>query len=105
MATVQVVGSPADFDVDGFAAFLAAQPDLGTKATPTLLRVTADLPVTATRKVDKPALKRLQWRGTDPVFELREGRYRPLTAERAADLREEFARHGRLAFLHDAPER
>lgn len=99
MATLQVAGSPDDFDVDDFARFLAEQPDLGTKWAPALLRVTQDLPVTATRKVDKPALKRLQWRGADPVFERGGEGYVRLTADRAEHLREEFARHRRTTLL------
>ncbi|GAA4720349.1 AMP-binding protein [Nocardioides conyzicola] len=99
MATLQVAGDPGAFDVAGFAAFLDAQPDLGTKWAPGLLRVTGDLPVTATRKVDKPALKRLQWSGADPVFERTPDGYRRLTPERDAELRAEFSRHRRTALL------
>jgi fatty-acyl-CoA synthase len=99
MATLQVAGSPAAFDIAGFADFLAGQADLGTKWAPALLRITGDLPVTATRKVDKPTLKRLQWSGADPVFELGEAGYRPLTPDRDAELRAEFARHRRTALL------
>lgn len=99
MATLQVAGDPDAFDTDAFAAFLAAQSDLGTKWAPSLLRITGDLPVTATRKVDKPALKRLQWGGADPVHERVDGAYVRLTAERVAELRSEFARHRRTALL------
>ncbi len=99
MATLQVLGSPVDFDLATFTGFLAEQSDLGTKWAPTLLRVTDDLPVTATRKVDKPALKRLQWRGTDPVFERVGDRYLALTPERDRELRAEFAEHRRTALL------
>ncbi|MBZ5741366.1 AMP-binding protein [Nocardioides mangrovi] len=99
MATLQVTGSPADFDLVGFAGFLDDQPDLGTKWAPSLVRLTRDLPVTATRKVDKPTLKRLQWGGADPVFERTADGYRPLTADRAEELRAEFARHRRTALL------
>ena len=52
----------AELDPDGFADFLAAQADLGTKAAPRFLRVTAALPATQTNKVLK---RRLQQEGTD----------------------------------------
>src|SRR2546430_17445264 len=41
----------ATFEPEGFAAFLSAQPDLGTKWTPRFVRVGATLPVTQTSKV------------------------------------------------------
>ena len=41
----------AVFDPDAFAAFLAAQPDMGTKWTPRFVRVAEALPTTATSKV------------------------------------------------------
>src|SRR5207245_11372693 len=41
----------ATFDPEGFAAFLAAQPDLGTKWAPRFVRVAATLPVPAPRQV------------------------------------------------------
>ncbi|WP_414813158.1 AMP-binding enzyme [Nocardioides sp. Root1257] len=99
MATLQVSGDPEAFDVPAFAGFLEEQTDLGTKWAPGLLRITRDLPVTATRKVDKPALKRLQWSGADPVFERTRDGYVPLTPERDAELRAEFAQHRRTALL------
>lgn len=72
----------AEFDPDGFAEFLAAQADLGTKAAPRLVRITAELPATQTNKVLK---RRLQQDGTDvddPVWH-RPGKalvYVPLSA-------------------------
>ncbi|SDC99564.1 AMP-binding protein [Nocardioides lianchengensis] len=100
MATLQVADDPAGFDVAGFATFLDAQRDLGTKWAPRFLRITQDLPTTATRKVDKPALRRRLWSGDDPVFERVDGAYRPLTADRTAALATEFERHGRAHLLH-----
>lgn len=102
MATLQVTEDPAAFDVDAFAAFLAQQGDLGTKWAPRLLRVTRDLPTTATRKVDKPALRRALWRGDDPVYERVGTSYRPLTVARVADLEAEFVTHGRAHLLGPA---
>ena len=51
----------ATFDPDGFASFLAAQPDLGTKWTPRFVRIAATLPVTETSKVLKRVLRRERW--------------------------------------------
>ena len=45
-----------------FAAFLAAQPDLGTKWAPRYVRIVDALPVTATDKVDKRPLGSALWR-------------------------------------------
>lgn len=99
MATVQMVVD-ADFDPDAFAAFLADQPDLGTKWAPRLLRVTAALPVTATSKVDKPQLRRMLWGGDEPVFERRrDGSYVQLDASARARIEQEFAEHGRTQFI------
>lgn len=96
MATLQLTGP---FDPAAFAAFLAEQPDLGTTWAPAFVRVTEDLPVTATRKVDKPALRRTAWDGTDPVWEREGSAYVPLTDVRRDALRAEFAEHGRTALL------
>ena len=41
---------------EGFEAFLAEQPDLSPKAWPRYVRITADLPTTATHKVLKREL-------------------------------------------------
>jgi fatty-acyl-CoA synthase len=98
MATLQL-DDAVSFDAAAFAAFLEAQPDLGTVWAPAYVRVTRDLPVTATRKVDKPALRRESWEGPDPVWERSPTGYAELTAVRRAALREELAAHGRLPLL------
>ncbi|MFG2892691.1 AMP-binding protein [Streptomyces sp. NPDC048248] len=88
------------FDPDDFAAFLAAQPDLGTKMAPRFVRPVAALPVTATNKVHRVALRRAGFRCPEPVWWSPQGggaagggespgatgwRYRPFTAgDRAA---------------------
>ena len=51
--------------------------------------------MTATRKVDKPALRRLLWSGEDVLLERVEGRYLPFTVARREKLRDEYAEHGR----------
>ncbi|MEU6749867.1 AMP-binding protein [Spirillospora sp. NPDC046719] len=87
------------FDADGFAAFLAAQPDLGTKWAPRFVRVVGQMPLTATGKVHKRPLRRLLWEPADGQrVWVRPGRalaYEPLTAGHVEALRAEFAEHGR----------
>jgi fatty-acyl-CoA synthase len=90
------------FDPVGFAAFLAAQPDLGTKWAPRFVRVVAALPLTATGKITKEPLRRASWQCDDPVYWAPDrGRpsYRLLTEDDRVGLRAEFSRHGRSALL------
>ncbi|MEO3826282.1 AMP-binding protein [Actinomadura sp. B10D3] len=63
------------FDPASFTAFLAAQPDLGTKWTPRYIRLTDALPRTPTNKVIKRALREAAWNTTDPVYQYRDGTY------------------------------
>jgi fatty-acyl-CoA synthase len=95
MAAVQLRPGTA-FDPDGFAAFLAAQPDLGTKWTPRFVRIAETLPVTETSKVLKRVLRRDRWECDDPVWWQPEkgAPYRPMTAADVDDLRREFAARG-----------
>jgi fatty-acyl-CoA synthase len=93
MATLEV---PAGgFDPEAFGTFLGGQPDLGTKQSPGLVRVTARLPETATHKVSKPTLRRLLWHGEDPVYERTHEGYVLMTADRKSALAAEYAGHGR----------
>lgn len=99
MATVELREGAA-FDADAFVGFLDAQPDLGTKWAPRFVRVTASMPVTATRKLDKPALRRAAWCTTeDPVWVREEGAYRLLDAATRAELLERYRTHGREDLL------
>jgi len=101
MAAVEVRGGTV-FDPEGFATYLSDQPDLGTKWTPRFVRVMDRLPLTATGKITKAALRRASWHCDDPVFwtpDRGPARYRPLTEDDRVGLREEFARHGRSALL------
>jgi fatty-acyl-CoA synthase len=94
MAALEVDG---EFDPGGFAAFLGAQADLGTKWAPRFVRVIPAMPLTSTNKVDKRPLRVERWECADRVW-WRPGRepvYQPLTPELAAALRAEFAAHGR----------
>ena len=89
----------ATFDPDGFASFLAAQPDLGTKWAPRFVRIAATLPVTETSKVLKRVLRRDRWETDDEVWWQPEkgGAYRRLTPADADALRAEFAARGHRA--------
>ncbi|CAL9313970.1 AMP-binding protein [Streptomyces sp. SudanB52_2052] len=71
------------FDPEGFTAFLRAQPDLGTKMAPRFVRVVERMPVTATNKIHRAALRREGVRCADPVWWRPPGAptYRPLTRE------------------------
>ncbi len=71
-------GDPGSFDPAEFDAFLAGQPDLGTKWAPRYVRVLDHLPVTATNKVDKQVLRRQPWHGKGRLF-WRPARRRPLS--------------------------
>ena len=86
-------------DPRAFDDFLRHEPDLGTKWRPTYLRQVSALPSTATRKVDKQVLRREAWLTDDPVWEWDGNSYVPLTADRIAAIRADFAHHGRTA-LH-----
>lgn len=58
------------FDPSGFTAFLECQPDLGTKMWPRYVRVSSELPATATNKILKRELVRQGVdAGGEPVWE------------------------------------
>ncbi|MFJ2236840.1 long-chain-fatty-acid--CoA ligase [Streptomyces sp. NPDC087859] len=71
------------FQPERFAAFLAAQPDLGTKMAPRFVRVVDRMPVTATNKIHRALLRREGFRCTDPVWWRPPGErtYRKLTPQ------------------------
>ncbi|MFG2479593.1 long-chain-fatty-acid--CoA ligase [Streptomyces fagopyri] len=56
------------FDPRAFAAFLAGQPDLGTKMAPRFVRIAERMPVTATNKIHRAALRSAGFRCADPVW-------------------------------------
>ncbi|TDB97853.1 AMP-binding protein [Actinomadura sp. 7K534] len=74
MAAVTLTPGRA-FDATSFTAFLAAQPDLGTKWTPRYIRVVDELPRTPTNKVLKRPLRAEACNTSDPVYEHRDGTY------------------------------
>ncbi|MEV4125447.1 AMP-binding protein [Nocardia sp. NPDC049707] len=101
MAAIEVP-DPDGFDVVEFAEFLCAQDDLGSKGTPRLLRVSANLPVTGSNKVLKRGLQEQAWRTDDPVY-FWAGRGAPeyvrLSATDRGELEAEFAANGRQYLL------
>jgi fatty-acyl-CoA synthase len=100
MASVELDAGGA-FDPDAFTAFLAEQPDLGTKWSPRFVRVVEAIPLTATGKVDRTPLRAERWETTDPVWwrPAPGERYRRLEDEDVADLRRAFADAGREGML------
>jgi fatty-acyl-CoA synthase len=89
------------FNPAGFAAFLEAQSDLGTKWSPRYIRISKALPSTQTNKVLKRVLAREGWECSDPVW-VRHGRgadYELLTDQGRAELRKAFAGNGREHLL------
>ncbi len=88
MAALELRPGPA-FDPVGFADWLAAQPDLGTKWAPRFVRVSRSLPQTATGKVTKVDLRTEAWHTADPLWWRPDGGpgpYRLLTTDDAAAL-------------------
>jgi fatty-acyl-CoA synthase len=96
MAALQLA-RPEQFDPAGFDAFLAEQPDLGTKGSPRYLRTSACLPITQTSKVQKRQLRAEGWECAETVY------FRPANGEPlrrllpddVAALRRRFRERGR----------
>lgn len=90
------------FDSGAFVSFLEAQPDLGTKWTPSFVRLAKSMPLTGSLKVVKHSLRVESWRCDDPVY-MRPARgplrYDLLTADRTGALSDEYRAHGREALL------
>ncbi|MFG2984681.1 AMP-binding protein [Streptomyces sp. NPDC048258] len=90
----------AVFDPDAFAAFLSAQPDLGTKMSPRYIRLVPTMPVTATNKIHRAALRRAGFRCGDPVwFRSPTDGYRPLDEPALSTLLAAYDSQGRLPLL------
>ena len=56
------------FDPVAFATFLSEQPDLGSKWSPTFVRIVDDFPMTQTNKILKRELVKQQWRVNDQMW-------------------------------------
>jgi fatty-acyl-CoA synthase len=100
MAALELT-SGARFSPEDFAKFLEAQPDLGTKWAPTYVRVTEHIPLTATGKLDRRALRADRWQTDDPVW-WRRGRaleYEPLRSDALERIESDFGRWGRRHLL------
>ncbi|MEY9870901.1 fatty-acyl-CoA synthase [Streptacidiphilus sp. MAP12-33] len=91
-----------------FTAFLAAQPDLGTKMPPRFVRLVPRMPVTATHKTAKTSLREQRWEevGDDLLLWRPYGRavagesvYRLFTGEDREKLAALFAEHGRSGLI------
>ncbi|MFI6173757.1 AMP-binding protein [Nocardia sp. NPDC051052] len=101
MAAIEVA-EPDTFDPAEFAEFLCAQPDLGSKDTPRLVRVSARLPVTGSSKVLKRDLQKQAWRAGDSIYRWADRgspAYHLMTAGDKRELEAEFARFGRERLL------
>lgn len=96
MASVQMVEG-VRFDPEAFGQFLAEQADLGTKWAPRFVRVVENIPVTATRKIDKKGLRRQSWPVEDAVYlgDTKTLEYRRLEDEDRAALLAEYDTYGR----------
>ncbi|MDX3262518.1 AMP-binding protein [Streptomyces sp. MI02-2A] len=101
---VMALDDAASFDPGVFAAFLAAQPDLGTKMAPPFVRLVEVMPVTATNKIHRVGLRREGFRCADPVWWRPPGEsgYRRLTDEDVAGLVAEYRARGREELLPPA---
>ncbi|WP_010539773.1 AMP-binding protein [Dietzia alimentaria] len=99
MAAIQLEPG-ASFDPAAFSEFCRTQPDMGTKWAPRFVRIMEEMPVTATRKISKPSLRRESWIEPGEVY-LRGGpegvddEYRPLTDADRAALLARYELHGR----------
>ena len=104
MATLELAPGTS-FDPVGFADFLVAQPDLGTKWAPRFVRIADHIPLTGTNKVDKRPLRSSRWTTDDPVWwrpiggRGDDGPYRLLTAADIDALHDQFESFGRTTLL------
>ncbi|GAA4490049.1 long-chain-fatty-acid--CoA ligase [Rhodococcus olei] len=82
------------FDIDEFAEFVSQAPDLGPKQVPSFVRVTTDLPKTATYKVLGRSLSAQRWNSADPTWFRAAGAtsFVPVTSDLAAKLDAELDR-------------
>ncbi|MEV6675533.1 AMP-binding protein [Streptomyces erythrochromogenes] len=90
----------AEFSPEDFEAFLARQPDLGTKMAPRYVRIVPRMPVTATNKVHRVALRRAGFRCEDPVWHRTPaGGYTVLTPSARSALLARYESQGRAGLL------
>lgn len=95
----------AVFDPADFAAFLDAQPDLGTKWRPTFVRIVDKAPTTANVKIDKAPLRRTAWEADDVWWAAsRTSPFLPMGMEQRDSIRAEFIAAGRINSLPAASQ-
>jgi fatty-acyl-CoA synthase len=98
MVALEMVPGVA-FDPIAFAQWLAAQPDLGPKWVPRYVRVSTNLPQTATGKVTKVGLRQEAWVCDEPIWwRPLDGQgiaFEPLTEQDRHVLAQGLAEHGR----------
>jgi fatty-acyl-CoA synthase len=89
----------AEFDADGFAAFLATEADMGTKWVPRYVRWADDLPKTATMKIVKKQLRAERWEAADEIWVRDGATYRELAAADVTHIRQAFVDRERESVL------
>ncbi|MFI6087353.1 AMP-binding protein [Streptomyces sp. NPDC051218] len=92
----------AEFEPLAFAEFLWSQPDLGTKMAPRFVRVVGRMPITATNKVARSALRREGFRCGGPVWwrpAPGAGTYRRFTPADESALLAQYRAQGREGLL------
>ena len=100
--TALVLHDEATFEIEGFAAWLDAQPDLSPRWQPRYVRVSRALPLTATNKVLVRELVQQNLHadrvGGDDIYVRRRGAaaFRLFSADDETDLRRAFEENGRL---------
>jgi len=89
------------FDPGRFDEFLAEQPDLGPKWSPSYVRITDELPVTHTSKILKRQLRAERWECADPVWwrPTRTHLLRAISSDDIEAIRRDFASHDRTSQL------
>lgn len=89
------------FDPLAFTEFLLSQPDLGTKMAPGFVRIVERMPVTATNKVARGALRAEGFRCGDPVWWRPPGQasYHVMTPSDVASLLAQYESQGRATLL------
>ena len=95
----------AGFQPQDFAAFLAGQPDLGTKWAPRFVAELDALPLTGSGKIDKKALRDRQWQGRVwwRGWERGVSDYRLMTDADRAEMAARFGTHRRAHLLRPDP--
>lgn len=68
MAALQLRPEVGEWDPHSFQTFLDGQEDLGSKWAPRFIRITSELPITATSKVMKRTLAAQRWHADDPIW-------------------------------------